>query len=186
MTLLLRPPLRPLPRLPLRLPGVALLSLLVGAPALAAPVPDDHNADVVATFVVGAAPQAVTTVVSDLKAQEALLSGCTTKWEHGSVSVGVGANAQLVYKVGPWRRKLTGTITQVDPGRRVTVDHAGNKGFITTWTVSAADAGAQVELRTLLNLPPKPFRKVYVNRIQAQWQACYAEALVKLDNSLPR
>ncbi|MCK6503941.1 SRPBCC family protein [Myxococcota bacterium] len=167
-------------------PLLALLTALLTPAAHAEPVPDDHNADVVATFTVGGSPSAVTEVVSDLKAQEALLTGCTQKWEHGSVSVGVGANAQLVYKVGPWRRKLTGTITQVDPGRRVTVDHAGNKGFITTWTVSAADAGAQVELRTLLNLPPKPFRKIYVNRIQARWQACYAEALVKLDNSLPR
>jgi carbon monoxide dehydrogenase subunit G len=170
----------------MHLPLIALLLSLLPGAAFAAPIPDDTNADVVATFTVGSSPEAVIQIVSDLKAQEALLSTCTQKWEHGTVSVGVGANARLVYKVGPWRRRLTGTITQVDPGRRVTLDHAGNKGFITTWTVSAADAGAQVELRTLLNLPPKPFRKVYVNRIQARWQACYAEALVKLDNSLPR
>lgn len=167
-------------------PMLALLLALSSSPSRAEPVPDDYNADVVATFHLASTPEAVTTVVSDLRAQEALLAGCTRKWEHGSLSQGVGANASLIYTVGAWRRKLTGTITQVEPGRRVIVDHAGKKGFITTWTVTGTSGGADVELRTLLNLPPKPFRKLYVNKIQGRWQACYAEALVKLENSLPR
>lgn len=160
--------------------------LLLATTASAAPVADDYNADVVATFTVAASPQAVTDLVSDLAVQESLLGGCTRKWEHGTVSQGVGASAQLVYKVGAWRRKLVATITEVDLGKRVIVDHASRKGFITTWTVTPGEGEdtSQVELRTLLNLAPKPFRRVYVNRVQPAWQACYAEALVKLDSTL--
>ena len=163
---------------------LALALALAAGPAQAAPVPDDHDGDVVASFHLSAAPDAVITAVSDLHRQESLLAGCTRKWEHGSVGVGVGASAQLVYKVGLWRRKLVGTVTEVSPGRRVVVDHAGNKGFVTTWTATQADGGTDLELRTLLNLPPKPWRKLYVNRVQGEWQACYAEALVKLQGEL--
>jgi len=163
---------------------VLLLALLSFSGALAAPIPDDTNADIVATGHVAAEPMAVWEVVSDLTRQEKLLSGCTKNWQHGEKHQGIGASAALIYTVKGWRRKLTATISKAEPGVRVLVDHAGNKGFITTWTLSPDGTGTQVELRTLLNLAPRPFRKIYVNRIQPEWQACYATALGELATEL--
>ena len=161
---------------------IALTACLLASflPAFAAPVPDDTNADVVASATVHAPPQAVLDWLSDLRHQETALADCTRDWEHGAKSVGVGASAELVYKAGPFRRKLVGTISQAEL-KRLMVDHAGKKGFITTWTFSPAADGADttVELRTLLNLPPKPFRKVYMNKVQPVWQTCYAAALLR-------
>ncbi len=166
----------------------ALLSLLLagGFTANAAPVPDDHNADIVSEVTVGAPPATVFAWVSDLRNQEAVLGDCTRKWSHAEKNVGIGASAQLVYKVGMFRRKLVGTISKTDPDRRVLVDHAGNKGFITTWTLTPAQDGAstRVELRTLLNLPGKPWRGYYVNKVQPAWEACYEAALLRVDEKL--
>ncbi|NOY26736.1 MAG: SRPBCC family protein [Oligoflexia bacterium] len=161
-----------------------LLLLLLTGSALAAPIAADTNADVVATYHIAVSPQAITDHVSDLRVQESLLSGCTRNWIQGSLSVGVGASAQLVYRVGLWRRKLTATITEVKDGQRIIVDHAGDKGFYTTWTVTPTDGGADVELRTLMELPPRPFQHYYMQHIQPEWQSCYAQALVRLENEL--
>jgi hypothetical protein len=160
------------------------LALALLSPASAAPVADDHLADIVARQTVQASPEAVLAAVSDLHLQESLLVDCTRRWEHGAMNSGPGASATLVYKVGVWRRKLAATISEVSPGRRVVVDHAGDKGFITVWTALQGNEGTEVELRTLLNLPPRPFRKIFVNRVQVGWQACYADALVRLDAAL--
>ncbi len=160
------------------------LSLALLQPALGAPISDDHLADIVARHTIKASPEAVVTAVSDLRLQETLLVDCTRRWEHGVMNKGPGASATLVYKVGMWRRKLAATISEVSPGRRVLVDHAGDRGFITTWTALETNEGTDVELRTLLNLPVRPFRKIFVNRVQVGWQACYADALVRLDASL--
>lgn len=150
--------------------------------ALAAPIADDHLADIVATQRLHGSVESVLLSVADLKVQEELLAGCTKRWEHGQLHQGPGASASLVYKVGPWHRKLIATISELNPERRVVVDHAGKKGFITVWTALAEADGTQVEVRTLLNLPPRPFRRIFVNKVQQGWQACYAEALVKLDH----
>lgn len=160
------------------------LGLALLRPASAAPVPDDHLADIVARHTIKASPESVLGAVSDLHIQEGLLVDCTRKWEHGAMNKGPGASATLVYKVGMWRRKLDATISEVSPGRRVVVDHAGDNGFITVWTALETNEGTDVELRTLLNLPARPFRKIFVNRVQVDWQACYADALVRLDASL--
>ncbi|MCB9781283.1 MAG: SRPBCC family protein [Alphaproteobacteria bacterium] len=140
-------------------------------------VPDDWNGDIVATITLSAAPDAVTDWVSDLRNQQVVLRGCTDKWEHGTKHVGVGASAVLRYTAGPFKRKLTATISEVKPGRQVVVDHPGNKGFVTTWTATDVQGGTELELHTFLNLPPKPFRKVYVRKVQPVWGVCYDVAL---------
>lgn len=166
-------------------PAVLLAFGLLSLPvARAEPIPDDHLADIVANHHVAATPDAVLAMASDLQVQEELLGDCTRRWEHGSLTKGPGASATLVYKVGVWRRKLSATVTEVTPGRRVVVDHAGDKGFITVWTALDTAEGTDVELRTLLNLPVRPFRKVFVNNVQERWQACYADALIRLDARL--
>lgn len=162
------------------------LLLALSLPAAAEKIPDDHDADVVATARIQAPASTIMAWISDLRNQEQVLSDCTQKWVHGDNNVGLAANAELVYKVGAWRRKLVATITQVDDDRRLTLDHAGNKGFYTTWTLTPTEDGqaTDVELRTLLNLAPRPFRKVYVNKVQPAWQQCYQNALLRVDEAV--
>jgi len=112
-----------------------------------------------------------------------VLGDCTRSWVHGGTHVGVGASAQLVYKVALWRRKLVATISE-QTDRRIVVDHAGDKGFFTTWTYEADGDGTRLELRTLLNLPGKPLNRYYVNTVQPRWRDCYAAALIGVEEAL--
>lgn len=162
------------------------LVMLLVLPAKAEKIPDDYNADVVATGTVQAPPQAVMAWISDLRNQEIALADCTRKWVHGDNTVALGASAELVYRMGAWRRKLVATVSEIDDARRLTLDHAGKKGFYTTWTLtpSADGSATQVEVRTLLNLAPRPFRKWYVNKVQPQWELCYQAAILRVDEAV--
>jgi hypothetical protein len=78
-------------------------------------------------------------------------------------------------------RKLTATISKVDPPKRVTLDHAGKRGFLTTWTLRpAGEQATDVEVHTWIQPPPWPVRRLYSNRIQPAWEQCQREAIQAL------
>lgn len=169
--------------------SLAFLALLgfLAAPALAAgPGGDDAlpDADIVAAAVVSADPARLTALASDLQRLEALWpEDCTRKWVHGAKSSGVGASAELVYTMGPMKRRLAVTVSRVEEGRLVELDHAGKKGFITRLSLKPGEVGTAAELHTWIQPPPKPFRKMYFNKVQPEWQACQAGLLEALDGA---
>ena len=139
------------------------------------------DADIVAVAVLQAAPEELMAMASDLEQLEDLWpEGCTRDWVHGTVHKGPGASAQLVYTMGPMKRRLAVTVSRVEAGRLVELDHAGNRGFTTRFLFTPGELGTSVELHTWMNLPPKPFRKIYVNKVQPPWQACQAGVLEAL------
>ncbi len=107
--------------------------------------------------------------------------GCTTKWEYGTTTAGIGANARLTYRVAMMRRRLTATVSEGDPGRYLKVDHAGRTGFATTWTLNDLGSGqTRVEVHTWVDPPPWPLTATYMNRIRPAWTECHRGLLDNL------
>jgi Polyketide cyclase / dehydrase and lipid transport len=102
---------------------------------------------------------------------------CARRWEMGEPTVGMGATAETSYRAGAWRRRLVMEITKLNPDRRVDIEHQGNKGFTTTWTLTAVDGGTEVELHTWINPPPWPFYKTYFKKTQPKWTVCHQAAV---------
>lgn len=154
--------------------------LVLGA-ALAANKWEGQNADVEAVREIAAPPEAIYPLLLDLETIADITPPvCASKWHFGEVTSGVGASAQVVYHAASMHRKLTATIAKVSENRQVSVDHPGNKGFVTTWTLTATEAGTSVDLHTYLNQPPFPFRGYYFRRVQPSWERCHESTLENL------
>jgi len=164
----------------------ALLALgLSGGSALADTESSAQSSDIVAIRSVGATPEALVAVLSDLRRVETLWpTDCTRDWLHGAVSVGPGASAQLTYTMGPMRRRLAATVSRVEAERFVELDHAGKRGFITRWVLTPGELGTSVEAHTWIQPPPWPFKKLYTNRVQPVWQDCQAGFLEALSEAV--
>lgn len=159
------------------------LPLVALGAALASPPAQESSGDVVASRVVSLPADQIYARLLDLHNIEAALD-CTRKWQYGVKESDVGASATLVYKIDAFRRKLTMTLSKVDPDKKVTFDHAGNKGFVTTWTLSPEEDGTRVEVHSYLNMPPRPFQKMYARKIQPDWAACQDRAIGRLTKEL--
>ena len=156
-------------------------AVLAGLMALGTSPWREMDADVRAEAVVAASPDEVTALLADLRRASALFpTECLTRWAFGVPSSGEGAMARVSYVPHWMNRRLTLTITEVDPGARVVWSHAGDLGFTTTFTVEAADGGARVRIATPLNGPPWPFGKMYQTQVKPAWDACYHTALRNL------
>lgn len=144
-----------------------------------------EDGDVIARRRIPAAADTLFAAALDLGAHPTYWpEGCISDWEPGSVRSGLGASARLVYHAGPWRRRLVATIAKAEAPRRIEVDHPGRKGFVTTWTFTPADTGTDVELRTWILAPPKPFRKAYFAKVRPAWEVCHAGALQGLEQAV--
>lgn len=165
--------------------AAALLSLMA-PPAAAAPAHGaTPNSDVTATRLLPYAPAVVYQHLLDLRNHEKLWGeDCTKKWVHGDVSVGAGASAQLVYTPSLMHRKLTATMARAEPDRLIDLDHAGNKGFVMRWRLEAEGAGTRVDVHTYIQAPPKPFQRLYFDKVRPAWQLCHQQALATLERRL--
>lgn len=153
--------------------------------ALAEPIPADRNADVVASKVIAAPVETLYPHILDLKQLQAISDeGCVGRWVFGKLTSGVGATASMRYHAGAMHRRLEMTLTKADENKRITLDHAGNKGFITTWDFTPQDTSTQVEVHTWLAIPPKPFRRYYFNKVQPAWVVCQQKALQNLADAI--
>ena len=162
-----------------------LLAASMGAPALAADKKDLPKGDVVAKRVVNAPPSEVYSWLLDLEHHEKMWpEGCTSKWEYGTTRAGIGASAQLTYRVSTMRRRLTATLAEGDPDRYLKVDHAGRMGFATTWTLEDVDGGTRVEVHTWVDPPPWPLTATYMNRVRPEWKECHRGALDNLSRGV--
>ncbi len=154
--------------------------------AVAAEAKDWPSADIVAEATVPATPEAMTAVLSDLARVGTLLPReCVGAWVVGSPPSGQGATATVRYDMAAMHRKLAMTVSRVeadDSRAIVDWDHAGNKGFITRWTITATDTGSTVKLASPLNPPPWPFTKYYFDTVKPEWEGCqlqFIEAVAK-------
>lgn len=147
--------------------------------AVAAEAKDWPSADIVAEATVPASPEAVAAVLTDLARVGTILPReCVGAWVAGSPPSGQGATATVRYDMAAMHRKLVMTVTRVeaDASRAlVDWDHAGNKGFITRWTVAATELGSTVKLASPLNAPPWPFTKYYFDAVKPEWDRCQAQ-----------
>lgn len=144
--------------------------------ALAAPVIEEPNADVVAAQVVPVTVDVLYPKLLDLRTYEAALD-CTKKWEHGDRSKGIGASARTTYKVKMMRRRLVMVVSKAEENEHVDLDHAGNKGFVTRWKLEPQGDSTRVEVHTYIQAPPKPFKSYYFNKVQPAWAACQDRAI---------
>ncbi len=159
--------------------ALALLCLAAG-PASAA-----EKADVRASRSVNAEPRAIFEYLLDLRNQDALWpEGCTKGIELGETVMGVGATMAITYKVGLWRRSLDARISRALPGERIDIDHTGNRGFTTTWTLQPQQGTTRVTVDTWVTAPPRPFVGAYEKRIRPGWTACHEGALDQLARAM--
>ena len=166
---------------------ILLLSLLLASPALAQDPADPaadpaDGADIIATGLVHAPPEVVSPRLADM--DEVILVApdtCLRKWEFGPKVVGEGAQFKVTYLMEAFRRRLRGSVTKVEPGKRVEWDHEGNRGFVTRWSFEPVDDGTQVTVRTYILEPPRPLRRYYSNRVKPAWVECYSQMIQALD-----
>ena len=165
---------------------VALATALLTLPAHAAPAQGSSpNSDVTATRLLPFDATVVYQHLLDLRNHEKLWSeDCAKKWSHGDVSVGPGASAQLVYTPSLMNRKLTATLARAEPERLIDLDHAGNKGFVTRWSLAEEGDGTRVDVHTYIHAPPKPFTRFYFEKVRPAWQLCHQQALATLERRL--
>lgn len=165
---------------------LSLLALCLALPAVAAdlPLPDS---DVVADRLMPQSPDRIYAHLLELRNHEALWGeGCSKNWVFGQVTQGPGASAQLVYVPSLMHRKLTATLSKAVPDRSIDIDHAGNKGFVTRWTLTPEGDGTRVSVHTYVEAPPKPFVNTYYKRVQPAWTTCHQQALDALEKRVAR
>ncbi len=162
--------------------------LVASPPSLAVPASIHtgmETSDIKATREQKLSQDAVFEYLLDLRNHQSLWSAeCIIKWVHGSVNVGQGANAEAVYVPGLMRRKLAMTLSRAKGNRLIDIEHAGNKGFTTRWTLAPEGDGVRVDLHTYINPPPKPFDRIYFTNVRPKWQACHDQALATLEQQL--
>jgi hypothetical protein len=81
-------------------------------------------------------------------------------------------------------RRLPVALTHAAAPEKVTYDHLGERGFLTTWTLAPRDGGTEVRIHTPLNAPPRPLKAYYFNVVRPEWERCYAEAVSALAKTL--
>lgn len=156
-----------------------------GAPSVAKEKEPLPAGDVIATRTIQAPADALYAQLLDFTAHENLWpEDCTQKWEFGTTSVGIGANARLTYRSAMMRRRLTATIAEGEPGRYLKIDHAGKRGFAITWTLDAMDDQTKVEVHTWVDPPPWPLTATYMNKIRPAWKECHKGLLDNLARSV--
>jgi hypothetical protein len=154
--------------------------------ALAANPWKDKDTDIRVEAVVPVAPEVVTEAFSDFTTLERLFDvQCLKRWTHGSPSAGLGARSRVVYTPGLMNRRLDVVVAELEPGRKVLLDHLGNRGFFTKITAVAEEGGTRVVVSTPINAPPWPFRKLYHLDVKPEWSDCYLKALKRLGEASP-
>ena len=140
-----------------------------------------HDPDVVAEATIAASPAAVYDKLVDLMSLKAAMdSTCASRWVMGNNTRGIGASAELTYVAAAMRRRLVATVSKGEPGRYVDLDHAGNRGFVTRFELSAEGEGTHVKMTTFLDMPPGVLQGYYFTQVQPAWVTCQATTLTNI------
>ncbi len=142
---------------------------------------DGAETDIRVERVVPAPPEAVFSHLLDLGHLRAIFpTDCVGLWEPGERTFGEGANAIVRYDMAAMHRKLPMTLVRAEAPRLIDLDHLGNRGFVTRWTLTPEGEATRVSLVTPLNAPPVPFRGYFQNVVRPEWLACYTRTLENL------
>lgn len=141
---------------------------------------DGRDAHIEATWVVPASVADVQQVLADERALE--LFPCVHHFDYTDF-LAEDADVRACYRLGTFSRRLDATWTRREP-ELVEIDHQGNKGFVTRFTLTSVDQGTEVHVKTWMNAPPKPFRKFYYTRVRPRWVQCYADGLLALEGAV--
>jgi len=142
----------------------------------------DRNADVSATATVHAPPAVIRKVLTDPHVLEHLYpSSCATDYDYDEPK-DPKATVCLIYTAGPMHRRLDAMAPEGKGPTVVQVEHLGNKGFVTRWTLTPEDDATEVQMSTYLQPPPWPFRRIFYTRVRPAWVQCHVEALQQLEN----
>ena len=137
--------------------------------------------DVVATGILQHKTDEAFATISDLANYALLIPGdCAVDWVHDVQTAGLGGSAVVEYRAGPMRRRLEAKITRVQPNKRLDITHPGKRGFVTTWRFTDVAGVTEVELRTWLTAPPKPFRRAFITRVHPAWTSCHQRTVDNL------
>jgi uncharacterized protein YndB with AHSA1/START domain len=162
-----------------------MLTFLV--PAALAGKWDGSDPDVSAERIVPAAPEVVFQHLLDLANLRAMFpTDCVGLWEPGERTFGEGANALVRYDMAAMHRKLPMTLVHADAPRTIDLDHLGNRGFVTRFTLTPVEGGTNVRIDTPLNAPPWPLDGYYFRVVQPEWQGCYQRALGNLATNVTK
>lgn len=148
---------------------------------------DGVDPDIHAERLVQAEPQAVFQHLLDLANLRAMFpTDCVGLWEPGERTFGEGANAMVRYDMAAMHRKLPMTLVHADAPRTVDLDHLGNRGFVTRFTLTAVEGGTKVAIDTPLNAPPWPFDAYYFKTVKPEWTQCYVRSLDNLATAVTK
>jgi len=153
---------------------------LLAAVAIAGGKWDGRDSNIVARTTVQAPPDAIYAILEDVHALEQLYPHhCASNFDYGTRKA-PEADLRVTYHLGLMDRRLDARWSRREPNRLVEIDHLGNKGFITRWTLTEADGGTLVEVTTFINPPPWPVKRYYYTRVRPVWTQCYLDALEAL------
>lgn len=138
---------------------------------------DDRDPHIEASWVVQAPLPGVRDVLANERALE--LFPCVHHFDYDDHK-DASADLTACYRLGLWSRRLDIAWTRRDD-KVVEIEHLGNRGFITRFSLEEVDHGTEVHVKTWMNPPPKPFRKFYYTRVRPAWTQCYAEGLLALE-----
>ena len=151
-----------------------LWALLVSGALAEAP----RSADILTDTTVPVPPAALVSVLTDLaRYREAIPKSCLGRFEVGTPTSGIGANARVRYDMAAMHRNLTLTVTRADVAESRSVvdhDHASDRGFTTRWVIEPVETGSHVKVQTALSAPGWPLTAYYFSAIQPEWQTCQA------------
>ena len=157
--------------------------LFVGL-ALAANPYEGRDSNITVERHLSADSDQVLAVVTDFKKLEQVFpSHCLEEWVHGPQTSEVGALSRVTYHFGHLRRRLAVEIIRAERGV-VDLDHHGNKGFVTRFTVAESEGGSDVKVETFVNPPGWPFRQYFFETVQPLWTKCYEQAFERLPRIL--
>jgi hypothetical protein len=146
------------------------------------------DSDIEAKASIDAPAPAIHSALQDLNNLAQLYpEDCLEDWVFAQRTHGVGAKAMVTYRAGRMKRRLGMTIQEVKVGMNaegkvsvVDLDHAGDKGFVTRWTVREIEDGSEVTIHTYINAPGWPLRRYYHRSVQPKWTECYDRTLANL------
>jgi len=159
-----------------------MLALLLLDAAFALSKWEGRDANVVAEVVLSSPQEKLYEVLLDDKVLERILPAeCATDFDYEGVK-DPKATVRLTYHASGMHRRLDALHSRSDPPRLVEIEHLGNKGFFTRFTLTPEGDGTKAVMTTYLNEPPWPFRKYYYTQVRPIWVQCQTDALHKLDS----
>lgn len=152
---------------------IALAAAFAGEP--------EQPADIVASRGVLGSPEKVWSVLTHLDTLQDLYPTDCAEWLEPFDTEGLAATARVVYYAGMMQRPLRAIVKKMDAPHTLDLDHPGEKGFVTRFSLTPEGELTRVTMTTYLNPPPWPVKKYFYRKVKPAWEGCHARTLANLD-----